>query len=606
VIRPPALLLILAAPLAAPQASPLAAQEVTLVVPPGAEDLREVLESASLTLSTASAEDADAQDITAAARADYRQILTGLYSLGYYGGTISITLDGREAAGIAPLDGPSRVDQVVITVEPGPRFTFGRLEVGPLPPKTPAVPGFAAGAPAESGLISDAVASGIDAWRALGHAQARLTGEDIRAIQPDARLDVALTLDPGPRLRFGPVSVTGTDGVRPERVVEIAGLPEGRVFSPVILDRAAERLRRAGAFASVALTEGELVVEGDRLPIAIQVTEMAPRRLGFGAEFSSTEGLALSAFWLHRNLLGGAERFRVGAEVTGIDGQSGGADGNITLEFGRPATFGSDTDLTASLALTYLDEADFQSSQVEGEVGLIRYTTQDLTYQVGIGFLTAREETAFETRRYTLLTFPLSATRDRRNDPFDPTAGYYLNLDVTPFIGVTGGDSGGRIALDARYYRALGTDGRLTLAARGQIGSLLGADLLDAPADFRFYSGGGQTVRGFPYQSLGIDLTRDFGAGPAAVSIGGASYLGGQFEARLNITDAIQAVAFADVGIVGIEAFPDSDSGMQVGAGLGVRYRTPIGPIRLDLATPLSGPGADGSLQIYLGIGQAF
>jgi len=582
------------------------AQSVELILPAGQDDLRDLLRAASLTMSLPP--DSPAQDIVAAARADYRQLLTGLYAQGHFGGTVSITLDGREAALVQPLEAPDRIAQVQITVTPGPLFTFGAVAVAPVAPGTTLPDAFASGAPAGTEVVRGAVAAVIAGWRAAGHARAAAAGQDIRARHDADLLDVTVAIVPGPLLRFGALTIIGNQAVRNERIAAIAGIPTGRVYDPAVLDLAAQRLRRSGAFQSVALTEFDGPLADDTLPISVEVAEMAPRRIGFGAELSSVNGITLSAYWLHRNLLGGAERFRLDGQISGIGSQfvtdGDGPDLALGVSFGRPATFGPDADLTLKATAERLDQPDYTLTQIGASAGLIRYSTPQLTYEIGVGLLTAREETAFRTRDYTLLTLPLRGTLDRRNDKFNPDGGYYLDLQLTPFIGLTGSDSGARLYADARVYRSLGE--RLTLAARAQIGSVMGSDLLASPTDFLFYSGGGNTVRGQPFQSLGVQVQGDFGAGAQVADTGAASFLGAQLEARLAITDTIGAVAFYDIGYVDAESLPTGDGDWQAGAGIGLRYSTPIGPIRLDLATPASGDNAGQSLELYIGIGQSF
>ena len=590
-------------------ASRVTAQEVVLVLPDGSDNLRAVLENAALLLSLDQTDASGPQDYVAAARADYRRLLTGLYAEGHYGGAVSITIDGREAAALAPLDAPGRIGRVVITVDPGPLFTFGSTEVAPLAPGTLLPESFAPGLPARSDDIRTAVRGGVDGWRDLGHAKAEPAGQEIIARHIENRLDVAVAIAPGPRLNFGAITVTGNDAVRTARILEIAGLPMGGTYDPQEVEDALTRLRRTGTFQSVALIESEGYTADLTLPFELQVIEQKPRRLGFGAEVSSLDGLSVNAFWLHRNLFGGAERFRAEASVSGIGTEtgivsgSGGVDYTLGATFARPATFNRNVDLQASVELSRLDEEDYLLDQFNVEVGLIQYVSDLTTYELGVGLLAAHEETEFRTRDYALLTLPAEATRDLRDDPFDPNSGYYINLELTPFIGLYEGADGGRIYADARVYRSFGADDRFTLAARAQLGSVIGPGIFDAPADFLFYSGGGGTVRGQPYQSLGISLARDFGEG---ARIGGASFAGAQLEARVDITDTIGVVGFYDYGYISAESTPLTGGESHAGAGLGVRYDTPIGPIRLDLATPVTGDDAYGSVQIYLGIGQSF
>jgi translocation and assembly module TamA len=586
------------------------AQEATLVLPQGAEDdLRTVLENASLTLSLEAEGLTSAQDYVAAARADYARLLAGLYSEGYYGPVISIAVDGREASTIQPLGAPARIGQVVLSVDPGPRFAFGRTSVGPLAPATELPPGFAPGEVARSETIEEAVAAAIAAWRAEGNAKAQVASEEIVAVHPEERLDVTVGIAPGPELSFGAVTVTGNEDVRTARILRIAGIPTGRVFSPEDLERAATRLRRTGTFDSVALIESEALGPGNTLPIELQVVESLPRRVGFGAEISSVDGLSVNAFWLHRNLLGGAERLRFDAEVSDIGGEqlgtnSGGEDYALGVSFARPATFSPDNDLVVAARLSQEDEEDYFLQQFTFDVGITRYATDDLTLTFALGVLAAREETAVETRDYTLLTLPLTATWDRRDDPQDARAGFYIDAEATPFVSIAGeGENGARLYADARLYRSFGE--RVTLAARGQLGSVFGADREDVPQDFLFFSGGGGTVRGQPFQSLGVELPDPEEPGET-ITLGGASFVGVQLEARVAINESFGAVAFADAGYVDDEAFPGTDGDTQAGVGLGVRYNSFVGPIRLDIATPATGEDRFDAVQVYIGIGQSF
>ncbi len=577
-------------------ASSVVAQEVRLE----SDEARGALRSASLLLSLE--QDAVPQDYVAAARADYRRLLTALYAEGFYGGAVSITVDGAEAAGIAPLAAPSRIETVVIRVDPGTRFRFGDVAITPLPAGTTLDADLGPRAFARSGEVQTAVRDAVRTWRDLGYAKVDVADQSIVARHDDAELDVSVTLDTGPRLRFGALTVTGNETVSDARIRQIAGLPEGEVFSPAELETAERRLRRTGTFESVAFTESETVGPNDTLPINAQISEAKPRRIGVGVELSSIEGLTLSSFWLHRNFLGGAERFRVDAEIAGISGETGGVDYSLGASFTRPATFGPDTEYFLNGQISREDEPEFLIDKIAIETGFSRIISEDLTVRAGVGVLRAREETQTETREYTLFTLPLDATLDRRDDPADAKEGYFVDLNATPFISADGDIAGGRLFADLRGFATFGQEARTTLAGRLQAGSVLGAALDEAPADFLFYSGGGGTVRGQPYQSLGVETT----SGMTTTTSGGTSFVGAQLEARYLIRENIGLVGFYDFGHVGPTETPGEDGDWHAGTGFGVRYNTGIGPIRLDLGTPASGDDAFGALQVYIGIGQAF
>lgn len=573
-----------------------ALDSVTFALPGATEDLAATLRAASLTEAARREGRADAQEVFAAAQADYGRLLGALYAAGHYSGTISIRIDGREAADIAPLNAPARIGTVAIEVRPGPSFRFGRAEVAPVAPGTDLPPDFAPGQPALSGLIRDAAEAGVDGWRAAGHAKARVADQSLTADHPRAVLDARLGLAPGPLVRFGQLSFTGQSRMRLNRLAKIAGLPQGAVYSPEDLRKAADRLRRTGVFRSVALAEGETLGPGDTLDVTATVVEMPLRRLGFGAEVTSTEGGTLSAFWLHRNLLGGAERFRVEGEVTHIGLNDGGIDWRLGLLLERPASFTPDT--TARLTLDFAREQmrGARIDDVDFGFGLSHIFSDRLTARADLIWSVTRVTDSTGARRFRSLSLPVGLTWDRRDDKLDPRRGFWLDAEAKPFLGFGSTGSGLRAMLDLRGFQPLGE--RVVLAGRLQGGIIAGAGLLDVPRDDLFWSGGGGTVRGQPFQSLGVNIGR--------MTTGGTRFVGGSVEVRGKVTDKIGVVGFFDYGRITDSRFtaaPASD--WHAGAGLGVRYATPVGPIRLDLAVPAGGRQGDG-LQFYLGIGQAF
>ncbi|MEK6216627.1 MAG: BamA/TamA family outer membrane protein, partial [Boseongicola sp.] len=269
------------------------------------------------------------------------------------------------------------------------------------------------------------------------------------------------------------------------------------------------------------------------------------------------------------------------------------------IRYERPATPRADVDLYAEFGVEKLDEPDFTSYISDFTLGFTRYATDDLSVDLGLGYLFSEVDDDFGFETYSLLILPLGATLDRRDNALNPTRGIYLDLDATPFAGIDESASGAQIKLDARGYKTIGDARPVTAALRLQLGSLVGSDLLESPQFYRFYSGGGGTVRGQGYQSLGVDL----GGGNRS---GGLSFAGLSAEARVPLTEAISVVGFYDWGYVGAESFPDGSGGSHSGAGIGLRYNTGIGPIRLDIATPVSGDTDGSSFYVYVGIGQAF
>ena len=573
----------------------LAQPRIVFEIPGTDEGLRDALVSASLVQETRTDGIDRPAALLAAAQADYARLLGVLYDQGRFGGVISILVNGREAAGYSALAQLDSVREVRIRVAPGPLYRFGQAQVAPIATGTTLPETFANGAPASTSTILSAADRAVTGWRDIGHAKASIVDQSITARHAKAQVDARLNVNPGPLLTFGTVTVQGNSAVSTRRILKIAGLEEGRRFDPEEVERAANRLRRAGSFESVTIEEAENIGPNATLPLTIGVAEAAPRRFGFGAEVSTVDGLGLSGFWLHRNLLGGAERLRIDGEIEGLIGQTGGTDLSLGLRYERPASPATDTDLFAELTYEILDQPSFSSDTAEFTLGFTRFASDRTTVDLGAGFLNSNTEDEFGVETVTLFTLPFGGLHDRRDNELDATKGFYADLDITPFLALAGTSDGAQITFDGRAYTS--TD-RLTFAGRAQVGALVGPSIEDSPAFYRFFSGGGDSVRGQNFQSLGVEV--------GGVSTGGRRLLLLSGEVRASVADNIQLVGFIDWGTVGENSLPDFSGDSHAGAGIGLRYQTGIGPIRLDIAAPISGSTPADDFFIYVGIGQAF
>ena len=595
--RPSGRILALAVlPALAPVGSP--AFEAELSAPGAPERLERRLSAGSLTVTLSNEDDPrhTPGEIIAAARADYATLISLLYDAGYFSPEIHIMVDGREAASIPPLDAPDAVNRVDITVEPGRLFTFGRAEIGPLAPDTDLPEGFRTGEPAGTRTIRGAAVASINAWRDDGHAKASLGQERIVADHPEAKLDVSVEVLPGPELDFGPLTVTGNKDVRTDAILRIAGYPEGERFDPEQVSLVTSRLRRTGAFSSVTLREADTPNPDGTLDMGLVVGEQLKRRISFGAEIDSDEGITLTGEWIHRNLFGGAERLKIVAE-TGTNYSDLGFDGKLTFRLDLPAYFGTDNDLFFLGGIEYNDEPHYTSTNLYGGAGIRRVFSEELNGEISFTpFYSTVDDAYGDNREFQEIRLPSRLEWDKRNDPINASEGFYLRGNVVPFVGMGETEGGVSALVDGRTYLSLGE--RFVLAGRAQIGSVLGSSLTGTAPDLLFFSGGADTVRGQPYQSLGVPVGDELA--------GGKSFLGLSAELRTRVTDAITVVGFYDYGVIGPDSFVDGDDPDQAGAGLGVRYSLAgIGAIRVDVGYPVGGDTGDG-LQFYIGIGQAF
>ena len=587
--------------IAAVLAAPALAQEYSFTVPGAPGDVQEALKNTSLAREGLRADPKPgAGDLVASARADYARLRGALYDQGYYSPTISIKIDGHEAANIAPLDAPERIGRIDIQILPGPRSSFSRAAIGPVAPGTALPSGYREGETARTGVIIDTARAGVEGWRIAGHAKASVRDQRITVDHRRNTVSSDIFLQPGPEVRFGELIVRGNKRLRTERLVEIAGYPTGKKYSPDRIEEVRNRLRRTGIFSAVTLTEAEKLRDGNLLDARVQVAEDKLRRMGFGIEYGTSDGLSLTGYWLHRNLWGGGERLRFDASITGIGGTTGGTDYILGMRLDRPATLSPDTSGFVLAKAAREHEEDYVQTSSTLGLGLTHIFNERLTGEVAVQSQWAKVEYDGGMDIFRYVSFPGTLTWDNRDTPTDATRGYYGKVGVSPFIGLSGTGSGVQFTADARTYKGFGANNRFVLAGRVQAGGVFGPSIADTPRDYLFYSGGAGTVRGQPYQSLGVSVL-DGGD----LKTGGSRFVGLSGEVRAMVTETIGLVAFYDAGYISAKDYLNDSGEWQSGAGIGLRYKTPIGPIRLDVAGPVSGSTGDGA-QLYLGIGQAF
>ena len=255
----------------------------------------------------------------------------------------------------------------------------------------------------------------------------------------------------------------------------------------------------------------------------------------------------------------------------------------------------------ANAALAYEDTDAFKGPWTRYFVGLQRHVSQKWSVVAGIPIEYSNLTDLQGEREFFLYGLEFRGVYDSSNDRLDPSAGSRVRLSLRPYNG-RGQDEvnffTSQIGLSG--YRALDEANHFILAGRTRIGSTTGESTVDLPADKRFYAGGGSSIRGYQFQSVG-----PLGAGNTP--LGGRSLFEISTELRIKLTDTLGAAIFIDGGNVYDAEFPDFSSDLQWAIGVGGRYFTSFGPIRLDLGFPLNPrAGIDDSMQLYLSIGQAF
>jgi translocation and assembly module TamA len=584
---------------------------VNFVVTGEERDVEKTLKSASTLWKDREKPASGAAGLLAKARSDYRLLLAALYGQGRYGGTISILVDGREAADLQPDAAVSEPASISITVNPGPVFLFDKTSIihrAPPPLRRddrvalPEDEGFAPGEVARSGAILQAEKLSIEAWRELGHPKASVAARRVFAAHATNTVDAIIEVDPGRKAYYDGVAVEGTERMDPAFVAWMTGLKPGQEYDPDDLERANRRLSRLDVFRALRIQEADAIGEDGRLPLTVVVQERKLRRLGVGGSYSTLDGLGLEAYWLHRNLFGRAERLRFEAKVANI-GQTFDPD-ELTYRIGatfiKPGVYTPDTDFAASIFGDREVLDPYTRTGVTGELGFNHMFTEELSAKLFLnGGYAQFEDDTFGTRDFSYVGFLGGITFDNRDNKTDATEGYFLEAIAEPYYEFNYGNAVGKLTAEGRTYYGFGEENPVVLAGRLKLGTLFGSPISETAPDKLFFAGGGGSVRGYAYRNIGVVT-------PAGEVIGGRSLIEASGEIRARVSDSIGLVAFADAGYVSEESFPDFAEDLRVGVGAGLRYYTGLGPIRLDLAVPLDRQRDDPSVAFYVGIGQAF
>jgi len=520
-----------------------------------------------------------------------REAMTHLLrSEGYFDARVDGTITEGETA------------EVSVSVTPGPRYHVSGTRVvyasatttaGSLP-KTLDHVGLSAGAPAQADAVITAQTRLVTTLRREGRPFAKVRTRQVAVNGARHAMAVRLLVDAGPPAVFGDTRIDGLDRLERGYLVALIPWHEGDTFDQGLLDQYRTKLLATRLFTAVSVAPAEAPDTEGRLTVQVTLTEAPRRSVGAGLRFSTEDGPGARLSWEHRNLLGRAEKLRANIDL-GLYEQSAG------LLFDKPQFLHPDQTLHVTSALTASDQAAYEGLSLETAAALDRRLSDHWRVSAGTLLELADLKDANETSQSVLVGFPLGATRDTTDSPLDPTEGTRLGLTLTPFTGRMDDRavSFGVMDATASAYWAPLDDDWLILASRTRVASLVGADTQDVPATRRLYAGGGGSVRGYGHQMIGpLDDDDDPTGGRSAVELG--------LEARIKVTDSIGVVPFVEAGAVTESPWPDFEDPIQYAAGLGGRYYTDFGPLRVDIGVPLNPRDADDFVQIYISLGQAF
>jgi translocation and assembly module TamA len=574
----------------------------------------------------------DGDALARRARSDLDAIVEAVWGLGYYNATVSIAVGGAAITVLQPDVATAgraadsfrgrAVAPVTIRVDPGPIFRLGTIRVvngagvefaeDDLPARAI---GLKPGDPAASGALRAAEARIVDWFRKQGRPLAKVLSIAPVVDHASQTMDVTFIAGPGPVAPFGEATFVGPQTFGPAIARSFLYIEPGDSYSPKAIADARRSIREIPAVGGVRIVEGTSLDEFGRLPYAVDVDDRLPYAVGGSARYSSTNGPAGQVYFEDRNVFGGAERLRLSADLfeappwyeanTSLHSFSiHDLGGRVALSFLKPALWGTRNDflldaLGEKVSTSGAGFVGYQAEDADVTAALRHRFGPNTWIQVGAEGQTGVATDGLGRVNYTLVGIPVSANFDTTNDKLDPTHGVRLNATVAGYSEAFGSTLNlAQAKARASTYWSIDEDSRFVLAGLVSMGAEGGAALDDIPANWRFYAGGGGSVRGYPFAGLGP--RNIYGV------VGGTSMFTASAELRVRVTDTIGIVPFIDTGNAYASTFPNFSQPLYTGVGVGLRYYTAIGPIRADVAFPLERVPGAGPVAFYASIGQAF
>ena len=588
--------------------------------------------------------------LIARARGDIDRLKTVVESFGYYEGSVAITINGQA------LDEPSLGDtlsalpkgkdaQCNVTFILGPLYRIGRIEIdGSVPDFARGELALASGAPA---VAADILAAGARLLTTLENNGFAFTKVDapVAYLDPVSRvLNLSFHVVTGSRVQIGEIQFEGLKRVHERLVRRRLLLHTGEPYSAIAIEKARKDLLTLGVFDAVSIRLADAPDPQGRVGVTFQMRERLRHAVSVNAGYSSDLGGSAGVTWTDRNVRGNAEQLVLSASVLNLGGTATtGLGYDTSAKYIIPDFAHRDQQLQFAVGAIKQSLQAYDQTAATSGVTLSRKLSSEWSASVGIS---AVHETIIQesiTHVYTLFALPLGVLYDSTgltSPLIDPTHGQRASLSIAPTLSrgqpnATFYVTQASIAEYLDLHRIFRTDpGRSVLAVRALAANAFGASQLDEvingqevrvpdlPPDQRFYAGGSGTVRGYRYQSVGLQF-------PDGNPVGATAMSAFNLEYRQRIAADWGAAFFADAGetseslsplagilhsrrcsssepLEGTAPAQSTSTCWAVGVGVGARYYTSIGPLRLDIAVPTYRRPNDDHCEVYIGLGEAF
>lgn len=554
---------------------------------PAFDAVRDTFDAAALMRAPRTEALVSVANLRAQVRSDAELMIKILRAHGYYDNNVSTRFARR--------GNHFNIDMVVV---PGPLYSFGDIEFEfqkPVPDaeireKLRAGLEIQSGAGANAEAFVAAEAYLDIALPGLGFPFAKRVTHDLVVDHQSRQMNVTFFVDAGNRTRMGTVVFNGLKSVKQTYLQKFLTWQEGVFFEQRLVEGLRTQLLKSGLFTYVEIEIEQ--AEERRADINVTVIEAEQRTIGATAGYSTAEGFGGEVSWEHRNMFG-----RGG--VLKFTGRGAEIEQSVAGRLELPNFARLDQTLSFESSFRRQNTDAFLSCEGEVRAGIDRVVTSKLAVFAGTVFEYSDVTDAEGDRDFLLASLPFGARWDSSDDLLNPSQGLRASLVTAPSANLgSNGFTFLRSEFRASSYFPVLSDDRMIVALRTRLGSIFGASNETLPATQRFFAGGGGSIRGFSFQAVGP-------LGPDNQPFGGRSVAEIAGEVRLKVSDSIGLVPFIEGGNTYVKHLPKF-SDFRWGAGVGARYYTDFGPVRLDVAFPLDRRAGESGIQIYVSLGQAF
>lgn len=552
------------------------------------ETLRSVRSSSQL-LSLRKKPPASINALRFRAESDVPQLVQVLRSHGYLEAEVQVRIEKE-----------MRDYRVVVAINPGPQYQIEqyRLEFNtPSPKQTPSIQpselGIDRGSPADTKKILDSELCALHILSQHGFPLATIENREITADGKTKRVQVVVTIDTGPLSHFGQTQIEGNCSVQDALIEQQIRWQSGELYDSCLVEESQACLMDTGLFSSVYITHPKSLDAAGYLPMKVEVAETKHKSVSLGASYQTTYGPGATLGWENRNVGGLGRRMTFQADIaqrvhTGI----------ATYQIPHFCAVGQTYTIQAQASHESITPYRMQSYTLLNRFD--RVVNPCFYFSVGPKLEYLKVRSSVDNGNFFLIEGPVYLRATNVEDFLNPASGIRFDYRATPAINVADSTE----VYFSQLFMLSGYlplwEERLILAQKLTLGTILSRGLQAIPVPKRFFGGSDDNLRGYKYYTVSpLDEENK--------PIGGRSAIYYSLEPRLRLSDSFGLVPFLDVGNVYLDALPNFGGKWRKSAGIGLRYYSFVGPLRLDVAFPLDRrEGIDPHWWIFVSLGQTF